>query len=136
MSTISVGLTGQAETIVTEQRTAQAAGSGTLPVFGTPYMTALMEQAAFSSLIPYLESGQSTVGTRLDISHVSATPVGMAVRAESEVTSVDGKKITFRVRAYDGAGLIGEGVHERVIITSERFLQKCYAKQEGNRDVH
>lgn len=136
MSTIPVGLTGQAETLVTEQRTAQAAGSGTLPVFGTPFMAALMEQAAFSSLSPYLEPGQSTVGTKLEISHLSATPVGLTVRAESEVLSVEGKKITFRVRAYDPAGPIGEGIHERVLITSERFLQKCGAKLEVSGDVH
>jgi predicted thioesterase len=133
---IEIGLKGLANSVVTDQLTAQAAGSGTLAVYGTPYMVALMEQAASTSLVPYLEPGQSTVGVRLDISHLSATPVGMEVGAESEVIAVDGKKVIFRVRAYDRAGLIGEGMHERVLITADRFVQKCYAKLEASDDVH
>lgn len=128
MSTISIGLTGQAQTAVTEEKTARAVGSGSLPVFATPLMAALMEEAAHTSLAPFLEPGQSSVGIRLEISHLSATPVGMTVRAESRVTAVDGRTITFQVRAFDGAGLIGEGVHQRAIISADRFLQKCAAK--------
>ena len=125
---IPVGTKGSAETAVTKENCASSVGSGSLDVFATPCMTALMEQAAYTSLLPFLDAGQGTVGTKLDISHVSATPVGMKVRAESEVTAVDGKKISFRVAAYDETGLIGEGTHERFIIAEERFLQKCYAK--------
>lgn len=128
---IPVGTKGHAETTVVKENCAALVGSGSLDVFATPCMTALMEQAAYTSLLPFLEEGQGTVGTKLDVSHVSATPIGMKVRAESEVTAVDGKKISFRVQAFDEAGLIGEGVHERFIIAEERFLQKCCAKLDG-----
>ena len=94
-------------------------------------MTALMEKAAWTSIAPYLAAGESTVGTKLNVSHVSATPVGMKVWAESEVTLVDGKRIELRVAAYDEKGLIGEGTHERFIVTDERFLAKAAKKREG-----
>ncbi len=128
---VTVGLKGRAETVVNESNTAQAACSGALPVFGTPFMCALMEEAAWKSVAPYLEEGQSTVGTKLEITHDSATPVGMKVWAESEVTQADGKRLVLRVAAYDGKGLIGQGTHERFIITDERFLAKCARKLEG-----
>jgi predicted thioesterase len=128
MKELPVGLLGRAETIVTEENTAMAAGSGTLRVFGTPFMLALMEKAASESVLPYLDEGESTVGTLLHVSHDSATPVGMAVRAESELTAVEGKKLCFTVTAYDAAGPIGKGTHERFVITSERFLAKTYGK--------
>ncbi|MCI8538341.1 MAG: thioesterase family protein [Oscillospiraceae bacterium] len=134
MKAIPLGLTGRAEASVTEQLTAQAARSGTLAVFATPFMTALMEEAAYTALTPYLDQDQSSVGVQLNVSHLSATPVGMEVWAESEVTAVDGKKITFQVRAFDRSGLIGEGVHERVVIRSESFLQRCYGKLEEARN--
>ena len=128
---VTVGLKGRAEALVTESNTATAACSGALPVFGTPFLCALMEEAAWKSIAPHLEAGQSTVGTRLDISHDSATPVGMKVWAESEVTAVDGKRIVLKVAAYDEKGLIGQGVHERFIITNDRFLAKAGRKLEG-----
>lgn len=128
---VTVGLKGRAETVVTDANTAQAACSGALPVFGTPFMCALMEEAAWKSIAPHLEEGQSTVGTRLDISHDSATPVGMKVWAESEVTEADGKRLVLKVAAYDERGLIGQGTHERFIITSERFLAKTARKLEA-----
>jgi predicted thioesterase len=128
---IEVGLKGRAEAVVNEENTAQTAGSGTLPVFATPYMCALMEKAAWTSLAPYLAPGESTVGTMLSISHSSASPVGIKVWAESEVTAVDGKRIQFKVAAYDEKGLIGDGTHERFIITDERFLAKTARKLEG-----
>ena len=128
---VTVGLKGRAEALVTESNTATAACSGALPVFGTPFLCALMEEAAWKSIAPHLEAGQSTVGTRLDISHDSATPVGMKVWAESEVTQVDGKRIVLKVAAYDEKGLIGQGVHERFIITNDRFLAKAGRKLEG-----
>ena len=128
---VTVGLKGRAETVVTDANTAQAACSGALPVFGTPFMCALMEEAAWKSIAPHLEPGQSTVGTRLDISHASATPVGMKVWAESEVTEADGKRLVLKVAAYDERGLIGQGTHERFIITSERFLAKTARKLEA-----
>ena len=128
---VTVGLKGRAETVVNESNTAQAACSGALPVFGTPFMCALMEEAAWKSIAPHLEAGQSTVGTRLNVSHDSATPVGMKVWAESEVTQVDGKRLVLKVAAYDEKGLIGQGTHERFIITDQRFLAKCAGKLEG-----
>ena len=131
---ITVGLKGRAETDVNEGNTAQAACSGALPVFGTPFMCALMEEAAWKSIAPHLEPGQSTVGTRLNVSHDSATPVGMRVWAESEITQVDGKRLVLNVAAFDERGPIGQGVHERFIITDERFLAKTAKKldaQEG-----
>ncbi len=127
---ISIGLRGEAAATVTEQNTAAAAGSGSLQVFGTPYLIALMEEAACQAIHPFLEEGQSSVGTHLDVSHDAATPVGMAVRAEAEVTAVDGRRITFRVTAFDECGPIGKGTHERCIIRQESFLQRTYAKKQ------
>ena len=128
---IEVGMKGRAEDVVREENTAQAVGSGTLPVFATPAMTALMEKAAWTSLAPYLGEGESTVGTKLEITHDSATPVGMKVWAESEVTEVDGRRIVLKVAAYDERGLIGQGVHERFVIQDARFLAKTAKKLEG-----
>lgn len=128
---VTVGLKGRAETVVNDANTAQAACSGALPVFGTPFMCALMEEAAWKSIAPHLEPGQSTVGTKLDISHDSATPVGMKVWAESEITEVDGKRLVLTVAAFDERGPIGRGTHERFIVTDQRFLAKCAKKLEG-----
>lgn len=128
---VTVGLKGRAETVVSDANTAKAACSGALPVFGTPFLCALMEEASWKSIAPHLEEGQSTVGTKLDISHDSATPVGMKVWAESEITQADGKRIVLKVAAYDEKGLIGQGVHERYIVTDERFLAKAAKKLEG-----
>jgi len=125
---IAVGLKGRAETVVCESNTAQAACSGALPVFGTPFLCALMEEAAWKSIAPCLEEGQGTVGTKLEITHDSATPVGMKVWAESEVTQVEGRRIVLKVAAYDEKGPIGQGTHERFIITNDRFLAKCTQK--------
>ena len=128
---IPVGAKGRAETVVTEHNTANAVGSGLVPVFATPYMIALMENAAVNALTPYMEENQGTVGTRLDVSHDSATPIGMKVWAEAEVTAVDGKAVTFAVTAYDEAGVIGKGTHNRFVITVDRFLAKAEKKKEG-----
>ncbi len=128
---IPVGAKGRAETVVTEHNTANAVGSGLVPVFATPYMIALMENAAVNALTPYMKENQGTVGTRLDVSHDSATPIGMKVWAEAEVTAVDGKALTFAVTAYDEAGVIGKGTHNRFVITVDRFLAKAEKKKEG-----
>lgn len=127
---IEIGIQGRAETVVTEKNTAAAMGSGLVPVFATPAMIALMEQAAAASLTPHLEEGQGSVGIHLDVSHQSATPIGMKVWAESQVTAVDGKQITFAVSAYDEAGLIGQGTHKRACITVDRFLSKTEQKKQ------
>lgn len=126
---IAVGLKGRAETIVVESNTAAAVGSGLVPVFATPSMIALMEQAAASSLLPYLDEGQGSVGIHVDVTHESATPIGIKVWAETEVTEVSGKQITFTVAAYDEVGLIGQGTHKRAIITVDRFMSKVEQKK-------
>ena len=128
MSELFLGLKGHAETLVTEQNTAAAMGSGLLPVFATPAMLALMENAAALAVQPFLSEGQGTVGTRLEVSHLAATPIGILVRAESELIEIDRRRLRFTVRAWAGEELIGEGVHERFIIDNERFLEKALAK--------
>ena len=128
---VTVGMKGRAEAEVNDQNTAMSAGSGTLPVFATPWMCALMEKASWTAVAPALAQGESTVGTKLNISHLSATPVCLKVWAESEVTAVDGKRIELKVAAYDEKGLIGEGTHERFIVTDQRFLDKAARKLEG-----
>lgn len=125
---IEIGMQGRDETLVCESNTAAAVGSGLVPVFATPFMIALMEGAAAQAVLPCLAEDEGTVGTHLDVSHDAATPIGMRVWAEATVTAVDGKKITFDVAAYDEAGMIGHGTHERFIIKPERFLAKVQAK--------
>ncbi|MCR5825163.1 MAG: thioesterase family protein [Oscillospiraceae bacterium] len=127
---MQIGDTWEVSGAVTEQTTAKHIGSGGLAVFGTPCMTAMMENAAYTLLQRTLPEGRSSVGTRLDVSHVSPSPVGMRVRATAEVTglSADGRTVDFRVAAYDDAGLIGEGRHRRVIIDTQRFMAKCSGK--------
>lgn len=124
---ITVGMIGEAFTTVERADTAYEVGSGDLLVYATPCMVALMEGAACEAISP-LPEGKTSVGTELSVSHKAATPVGMDIRAEAEVTAVEGNTITFRVAAYDEAGLIGDGTHKRVIVSSQRFLDKVYSK--------
>ena len=125
-----IGIKGCAETVVDGSNTAKFIGSGELEVFATPHMIALMEQAAQASVAPFLEAGQGTVGTLIRVSHDAATPVGMRVRAETELVAVDRRRLCFEVAAYDECGLIGKGTHERFIIDNEKFLAKARAKAE------
>ena len=125
---IEVGIRGLAEALVEQADTAKEVGSGDLLVYATPCMVALMEGAAWESIAPFLAEGESSVGTKMDMTHLSATPVGMSVRAESVVTAVEGRKVTFSITAYDEAGEIGRATHERVVIKTERFLEKTYDK--------
>ena len=127
---IKVGLTREEHGISDEAHSARALGSGSLPVLGTPAMTALMEQAAANALEELLPDGWTSVGISLTIAHTSATPLGMAFRAEAEVTAVEGRKIRFAVRAYDEAGEIGSGTHERFAVESEPFLAKAEKKSK------
>ena len=130
---IVIGTKCQLEQTVTEDLTAAAAGSGALPVFGTPFMAAMRENAAMTCLQSFLEEGQGSVGTRLDITHDAPTPVGMKVWAEAEITGVseNGKMVDFQVAAWDEKGPIGGGTHTRAIIRSEKFLAKCNGKLEN-----
>lgn len=129
---ILIGTRCQLEDVVTEKVTAEATGSGALPVFGTPFMAAMMENAAQTALQAFLEEGQGSVGTHLDIRHDAPTPVGMTVWAEAEITGVseNGKMIDFHLSAWDESGPIGSGVHTRAIINNQRFLEKCRKKLE------
>lgn len=125
---VQIGQKKEVNLIVTEENTAKFVKSGSLPVFATPVMTAIMEEAAASLLEEEMEDGNTTVGISMNIKHTAATPVGMKVRAEAEITEIDGRKITFKVTAFDEVEKIGEGVHERFVVKSEKFLAKANGK--------
>ena len=125
---ITVGMKGEVATLAEREDTAKEVGSGSLLVYATPCMVALMEGAACEAIAEALPDNQTTVGTELNIQHISATPVGLEVRAEAEVTAVEGKVITFQVKAFDEAGEIGNGIHKRVIVNTQKFLEKAYDK--------
>lgn len=128
MTELKTGLVGQAETLVTDSNTAEAIGSGALPVFSTPHMIALMESASMDAIAQCLEDGQGSVGVRIDVAHLAATPMGMTVRAESTLTKVEGRMLSFEVKAWAGDELIGEGTHQRCIVFNGRFMEKTLAK--------
>lgn len=125
---IEIGMKGQAETLCEREDTAAEVGSGSLLVYATPCMAAMMEAAACDAIEKGLADTETTVGIELNIKHLSATPVGLEVQAEAEVTGVEGKIIEFSLKAYDEAGLIGEGTHKRAVVHSQKFLEKAYAK--------
>ena len=122
------GIKACKEIIVTKELCADAWGSGGLPVYATPAMIALMENTAWASVEPCMEEGRSTVGTKLDVSHLSASPVGARITCESELIEAEGRRLVFRVEASDDAGLIGEGMHERFIINVDKFRARTEAK--------
>ena len=125
---MEVGKSYTVKITVDEKDTAKAVGSGTLSVLATPKMIALMEEAAYKCVSSDLEEGMSSVGMLMSVKHLSATPVGMSVSATATVIEVDGRKISFKVEAYDEVGLIGEGTHERFVVAEERFVAKTYSK--------
>ena len=125
---IIIGMQGKTDTLVEKADTALEVGSGNLLVYATPCMVALMEGAACEAIADAIPEGKTTVGIELNLKHTAATPVGMEVYAEAEVIAVDGNIITFAATAYDEAGKIGECTHKRAIVSSERFLEKTYAK--------
>ena len=125
---MEIGLKNRKEETVTAANSAKAVGSGLLEVYATPSMIALMEGCCHESVADFLEEGCGTVGISLNVRHTAATPLGMKVCCESELTGVDGRILTFEVKAYDEKGQIGEGTHERCIIYNEKFLQKVNAK--------
>jgi predicted thioesterase len=122
------GLTGTAEILVGTRDTAPHIGSGKIKVLATPVLVSLMEEAALSAVEGLLPAGHQTVGTRLDITHVAATPVGLRVKATAEVTRIEGRRVTFRVWADDEGERIGEGTHERIVVEVERFDRRAQAK--------
>lgn len=125
---IQTGIKGRREQTVTPEMSAARVGSGLVEVFATPMMIAMIEQTCNDSVLPHLEAGQGTVGTLVNVSHVSATPVGRRVWCESELVEVDRRRLVFKVKAYDESGLIGEGMHERFIIDTAKFMEKVAAK--------
>ena len=128
---MEIGIKGEQKFVVTADKLANQVGSGLVAVYATPMMIAAIENTAAGSVAPYLEEGKTTVGTLVNVSHVAATPEGMEVRVETELTEIapNGKMLTFKVAAYDEAGLIGEGTHQRAIVAKERFEAKAQAKK-------
>jgi len=130
MEQITPGLIGQSELVVREENTASHLGSGNVAVLATPEMIRLMERAAVAAVDHLLPEGQRSVGVAVNVRHLAATPVDMKVRAQAELVAVDGRKLTFRVEAFDEAERVGEGEHRRVIIDLERFEKRVEAKRE------
>jgi predicted thioesterase len=128
MKNIDIDLIGTAELKVSENDLAVNVGSGSLPVFATPTMIMLMEKAACNCLADFLEGDETSVGTEMNVKHVSATPCGMNVTAEAVLTEINGREFTFRVKASDEAGVIGEGLHKRFLVYGEKFTAKTNAK--------
>ena len=124
------GITGRASVLVCAENTALAMGSGALEVFATPALVALAEKTCWTSIQSELEPGQGTVGTKLDLQHTAPTPVGLRVYCESTLTEVNGRSLTFSVKLWDDKGPVGEGIHQRVIITNDRFQAKADSKRE------
>jgi predicted thioesterase len=124
------GLTSEKTDVVSDKNTAVAFGSGGLSVYSTPAMIALMEGASLSAVDPLLGSGWSTVGTELNIKHLSASPPGMKVSAKAELLGIDGRALTFTLEAFDEAGKIGEGTHKRFIVENAKFLAKTEKKKQ------
>ncbi|MFZ5595705.1 MAG: thioesterase family protein [Bacillota bacterium] len=129
MDSLKVGIRGRAVTEVDDSNTAVAYGSGSVSVFATPAMIGLMEKAALSSVDPLLDEGMTTVGTKIDVQHLAATPRGMSVEAESELVEIEGRRLLFRVEARDGVEVVGRGTHERYIVPLEKFLSRAEQKK-------
>ncbi len=127
---MEIGIKGICELVVTEEISAKKMGSGTLDVLATPAMIALMEKTAWTSVQDELDEGCGTVGISMNITHDAPTPLGMKVRCESELTAIDGRKLTFKVEAFDEKGSIGKGTHERFVINSEKFQKKADSKAD------
>lgn len=121
---IEVGLKYESQTVVSSANTAKTLGSGDMEVFATPAMIALMENAAMMAVAPHLDEGASTVGIEMATSHIKASPIGATITASAELISAEGRKLSFKVKAWDEQGVIGEGNHTRFVVDRERFLSK------------
>ena len=121
---MNTGYSYTSTTVVNNNNTAKALGSGDMDVFATPAMVALMENAAMNAVAPHLEEGQTTVGTQISTSHIKASALGATITATAVLTAVDGRSLTFEITARDGENVIGEGIHTRFIVDRERFLSK------------
>ena len=129
---VSAGQTATSTVTVTESNIAKTMKSGSLEVFATPAMCALMEEAAQAAVQPHLEEGEGTVGISLSISHDAPSTMGSTITAKATVTAVEGRKITFNIEASDGVGIIGKGTHERFIINNEKFMAKVVTRKASN----
>lgn len=125
---LEINMTGKESVTVTEENTAATVGSGSLRVFATPSLAALIEKAACNCLLGRLEEGTTSVGTVLDIKHMAATPVGMKAEAIVTLVEIDGRRLVFDVTVRDEKEKISEGVHERFIVNSDRFMTKVNSK--------
>ncbi len=130
-SLLVAGMKGSHQIVVGPEHTAPHVGSGRIPVLATPVMVNLMEAAALAAVESHLPAAQQTLGTRIDVTHMAATPVGMRATAHALLVRVEGRKLVFRVHAEDERELIGEGTHERVIVTAERFERRVREKAGG-----
>jgi fluoroacetyl-CoA thioesterase len=128
LSLLRAGLTGAAELVVGEEHTAPFVGSGRVRVLATPVMINLMEAAALDAVEKLLPAGHQSLGIRLDVGHYAATPVGMRVRAIAELLKIDGRTLDFRVEARDEKDMIGDGLHQRVVVNVARFDARVQAK--------
>lgn len=124
-----VGAMGHAPSVVNTENTAITMGSGALPVLATPALVALVEHAAASAVTSYLPPGMTTVGTSIHLRHLAATPIGHNVQAEAVLVAVSGRRLEFKVQAYDEREKIAEGTHERFIVDAERFMAKMADKK-------
>lgn len=128
MRDMPIGIQGTAKTLVTDEMTAAYVSSGAVSVFSTPSLVLLMEMAAVDALRPYLEGDETTVGTLVNIRHIAATPTGFTVTAVARLTGIDGRRLVFQVEASDGMDKVGEGTHERVLVSEERFKLRSREK--------
>lgn len=126
---LEIGLKGREQVIVSLSKSAKEMGSGSLDVFATPALVALMEAASVNCVAGHLEQGKTTVGMSIDVKHTSPTPLGMTAGAESELAEIDGKRLVFKITAYDNAGVIGTAVHERMIVDGAKLTEKANAKK-------
>ena len=128
MKDLNINISANAELVADKSTLAVNVGSGSLEVFATPMMAMLMEKAACNALADYLENDETTVGTELNIKHISATPEGMKITATATITEINGREITFKVEAHDEAGIIGSGEHQRFVVYGEKFTEKTKSK--------
>lgn len=131
MNEVIIGTEFVSNTIVTENNVALTVGSGEAEVFSTPMMIALMENAAYLCLKPFLDETETSVGIRMDTTHESASPIGLAISARAKITEVSGKIVTFEVIASDAFGIIGKGTHQRAVVNAEKFVSRANTKLEA-----
>lgn len=121
---IEIGLKHESQVVVSQSNTAKTLGSGDMEVFATPAMVALMENAAMMAVAKNLDEGASSVGVEINTSHIKASALGATITASAELVAIDGRKLSFKVKAWDEMGVIGEGNHTRFVVDRERFLSK------------